>query len=104
MGAKLRIEPGRCETHARARVLDDVGKLTPVQLGIRRHGSKACVPDAVNGFEIFDAVLGDDRDAVTGPEPHPLQRAREPRRAPGQFAIALRRARSLADRRQAGMA
>ncbi len=103
-GATSASRPLRGEAHARAGMLEDVAELAPVQLGVRRHRREAAVPDAVDGLEIFDAVLRDDRDAIAGLQPERAQSAREPRRALGELPVALDDARPLPDRRRARMA
>ena len=97
------VEARRRETDARAGMFEDVAELAPVQLGVRRHRSESAVPDAVDRLDIFDAVLRDDRDAIAGLQPEPVQRIREPRRALGKRAVALRHACAIADRRKAGV-
>ena len=47
----LVVEAGRREAHARAGMFEDVAKLAPVQLGVRRHRREAAVPDAVDRLD-----------------------------------------------------
>ena len=63
---QLAVQSRRGKAHARARMLNDVAELTAVQLGVGRHRGKPAVPDAVNRLDVFDAVLGNDRDTVAG--------------------------------------
>jgi hypothetical protein len=56
------------EDDGRFRILDDPGGLLRMQLGVDRHGGGTGEPDAVKGFEILRAVLGEDRDTVARPD------------------------------------
>jgi hypothetical protein len=81
-------------------VLEDVGELEPVQLGIGGHGREAGMPDAVHDIEIVGRVLGDDGDAVAGLQTElAAQRAREAGDALGERAIGADHLGALADRR-----
>ena len=51
-----------------AGILEDVGEFRRVQPGIDRHGAKACMPDAIEQFDEFGAVLHRDRHTVSGPK------------------------------------
>ena len=66
MGCDLGVESIGGEAHPRAGMFQDVVKLSPVQLGVRRHSGEAAMPDPENRLDIFDAVLGGDRDAIAG--------------------------------------
>ena len=104
MRRDLLVEAAGREAHARAGMLEDVAELAPVQLGVRRHRREAAVPDAVNGLEILDAVLRDDRDAIAGLQSERAQAARQPRRALGELPVGLDDARPLPGRRRTRMA
>ena len=86
-------------------MLQDVGELERMQLGIGRHGGKPGMPDTKEQLEVFGRVLGDDGDAVAKIEPEALaQRAGKPRSAAGKIAIAAHDARADGGGRRAAMA
>src|SRR4029077_19534896 len=97
------VETRRRKAYSCAGMLQDVTELTPMQLGVCRHGSETAVPDAENRLDVFDAILRNDGDAIAGLEPEAMQRARKPRSAPGEYAVALRDARALSHGREARM-
>src|SRR5262249_32190555 len=72
--------------------------LGAVQLGVRRHGGEARVPDAVERLEIVRRVLRRDHDALARLEAERAQRARQPRRTAGEVAVVAQDASALPDR------
>src|SRR5262249_34200388 len=91
------------KTDARGGVLEDVTKLPAVQLGVRRHRREPAMPDAMNGLDVFDAILGDNRDTIPGLEAEGVECAGKPRGAFGEGAVVLDYARAVAHGRKAGM-
>ena len=73
---------------ARTRMFEDVADLRAVQLGVNEHSSEAGVPNPVQRFEIGDAILCNDRDAIAAVElAARAQRPGKPRRPHGECAI-----------------
>ena len=69
-------------------MFENVADLGAVQLGIDKHGGEARVPNPVKRFEISDAILCNNRDAVAGYEfTAGAQRAAEACGAGGERAI-----------------
>src|SRR5204863_3778111 len=85
-------------------MFENVAKLAPTQLGVRRHRRKAAVPNAMDGLDVFDAILGDDGDAIARLKTESAQRVGKPRGSRGERAVALRHAPTVADRGRGRMA
>jgi hypothetical protein len=66
MGSDFGIESVRREADAGRRVLQDIGELAAMQLGVGGHRCQSRVPDAEHQFEIVRRVLRDDGDALAG--------------------------------------
>ena len=95
----LAVDAGGGKADARARLLQDVAELGTVQLGIGRHRGKTRVPDAVEQRDIVGRIFGRDDDAVAGLKSAFIaQRARQPRRARGQFAVGRNHTRAQSRR------
>jgi hypothetical protein len=75
VGRDLLIQPGRGEADPCAGMFEDVAELPAMQLGVRRHRREPAEPDAVNGLDVLDAILGDDRHAIARLEAECMQRA-----------------------------
>ena len=54
---------GRCDDQSCAGVIDDLLRLTPMQLGVDRHRNGLRSPDAEQQLDMLRAVLADDHDA-----------------------------------------
>ena len=85
-------------------MLEDVGELGPVQLGIHRHRCKTGEPEAVEHLDVLGAVLRHDGDAVAGREDHSApQAAGEPGRTARKFAVARHHPLATADGGSSGI-
>ena len=77
-----------CQADARAAVLEDIGDLARMQLGVDRYGDEPRVPAGVHRLDILGQVLHHESDAVIQAEAELLgEPAREPRNAERQSAI-----------------
>ena len=69
-------------------MFEDVADLRAVQLGVNKHSSEAGVPSPVERFEVSNAILCDNGDAVARVElAARAQRLGKPRRPRGERAI-----------------
>ena len=85
-GATSVVETRRREAHARAGMLEDVAKLAPVQLGVRRHrGEAARARCRRSSRDIRRSSWRRSRRDRRASSPSAMQRARKPRGALGQL-------------------
>jgi hypothetical protein len=84
-------------------VIDDVGDLLAMELGVDGHRGEAGPPGRVQRLEIGRVVLHQQRDAVAGREAERAQMSCEPRDAIGELAVAPERPRAVQQRRSVRM-